>query len=127
MVNGMRSKLLLNLLAIIFAAIAGLYVHYEVNQLSTTFIEIRVAEVNVFAKLVRDNWNGITSVSDEQKKLLLQTLDPSRAGVEIRAMRTAIIVLFYGLVGCVIIDRAVAVFRLWKTSRRLPPAREPGT
>ena len=118
----MRSKLLFNLLAIIFAAVAGLYVHYEVNRLSATFIQIRVAEVNVFSKLVRDNWDSFKSVSDEKKKLLLQTLDPSQAGVEIRIMRTAIILLFYALVGSIILDRAVAVFRLCKASRPREPA-----
>lgn len=117
----MRSKLLLNLFAIIFAAVAGLYVHYQVNRLAATFIQIRVAEVNVFSKLVRDNWDSFKSVSDEKKKLLLQTLDPSQAGVEIRIMRTAIILLFYGLVACIILDRAVAVFRLYRAA----PPREP--
>jgi hypothetical protein len=112
-----RRKLLFNFLAILFAAMAGGFVHYEVNQLSNTFIDIRVAEVKVFAKLVRDNWDGIKSVSDEKKQTLLQTLDPSQAGSEIRLMRTAIIVLFYGLVGSIILDRAVAMFKLWKGSR----------
>jgi hypothetical protein len=113
-----RSKLLFNFLAIVFAAMAGAFVHYEVNEISNTFIDIRVAEVKVFAKLVRDNWDGIKSVSDEKKQVLLQTLDPSQAGIEIRMMRTAIIVLFYGLAGCIILDRAVAMFKLWKASRQ---------
>ena len=117
-----RGKLLFNFAVIFFAAIAGGFVHYEVNELSNTFIDIRVAEVKVFAKLVRDNWDGIKSVSDEKKEALLQTLDPTQAGFEIRMMRTAIIVLFYGLVGSIILDRAVAVFKLWKASRRAGPA-----
>jgi hypothetical protein len=121
-----RRKLLLNFIAIIFAAMAGALVHYEVNKISSTFIAIRVAEVNVFAKLVRDNWNGIKSVSDENKKLLLQTLDPARAGAEIRVIRAIIIIMFYGLVGCIILDRTVAMFKLWRGSRSTNPARQAG-
>ncbi len=118
-----RHKLLLNFIAIILAAMAGAFVHYEVNEISSTFIAIRVAEVNVFSKLVRDNWDGIKSVSDENKKLLLQTLDPTRAGAEIRVMRAIIIIMFYGLVGCIILDRAVAMFKLWRGSRSTNPSR----
>lgn len=117
-----RRKLLFNLLAILFAAMAGAFVHYEVNEMSNTFIDIRVAEVKVFARLIRDNWDGIKSVSDDKKEALLATLDPSIAGIEIRWMRAAIIVLFYGLVGSIILDRAVAVFRIWKASRPPPLA-----
>ena len=113
----MRRKLLFNFVVILLAAMAGAFVHYEVDGIAATFIDIRVAEVQVFSKLVRDNWDGIKSISDEQKKLLLQTLDPSRAGSEIRVMRTVIIVLFYGIVGSIILDRAVAMFKLWKASR----------
>jgi len=117
-----RGKLWLNFIAIIFAATAGIVVHYEVNEISATFIAIRVAEVNVFAKLVRDNWDGIKSIPDEKKKILLQTLDPALAGIEIRMMRAAIIILFYALVVSIIIDRAVAMFRLWRASRPRNPA-----
>jgi hypothetical protein len=113
----MRNKLLLNFFVILLAATAGAFVHYEVDGIAATFIDIRVAEVQVFSRLVRDNWDGIKSISDEQKKLLLQTLDPSRAGIEIRVMCTVIIVLFYGIVGSIILDRAVAMFKLWKASR----------
>ena len=117
-----RRKLLFNLLAILFAAMAGVFVHYEVNEISNKFIEIRVAEVKVFARLVRDNWEGIQSVSDQKKEVLLQALDPSLAGMDIRVMRAAIIILFYGLVGSIILDRAVAMFKLWKASRPPNPA-----
>src|SRR5271167_1016468 len=116
-----RGKLLFNFIAIIFAAMAGIFVHYEVNELSATFIAIRVAEVNVFSKLVRDNWDGIKSVPDEKKRVLLQTLDPALAGIEIRIMRAAIIILFYALVGSIIVDRSVAMFKLWRESRRGSP------
>jgi hypothetical protein len=117
-----RSKLLFNFIAIVFAAAAGIFVHYEVNEMAATFIAIRVAEVNVFAKVVRDNWDGIKSVPDEKKKVLLQTLDPALAGIEIRIMRDVIIILFYALVGSIILDRAVAMFKLWRASRSRDPA-----
>jgi hypothetical protein len=113
----MRRKLLFNFLVILLAAMAGGFVHYEVDGIAATFIDIRVAEVKIFSTLVRDNWDGIKSISDEQKKMLLQTLDPSRAGIEIRVMRTVIVMLFYGIVGSIILDRAVAMFKLWKASR----------
>jgi len=117
-----RGKLWLNLMAIIFAATAGIVVNYEVDEMSATFIAIRVAEVNVFAKLVRDNWDGIKSVSDDKKRILLQTLDSGLAGIEIRMMRDAIIILFYALVGSIIVDRAFAMFRLWRATRPRQPA-----
>jgi hypothetical protein len=117
-----RRKLLFNLLAILFVATAGGFVHYEVNEISNIFIDIRVAEVKVFARLVRDNWEGIKSVSDQKKESLLQALDPSLAGMDIRVMRAAIIILFYGLVGSIILDRGVAMFKLWKASRAPNPA-----
>lgn len=118
-----RGRLWLNFMAISFAATAGIVVHYEVYEMSATFIAIRVAEVNVFAKLVRDNWDGIKSVSDEKKMILLQTLDPSLAGIEIRMMRDAIILLFYALVVSIIVDRAFAMYRLWRAMRPRQPAR----
>jgi hypothetical protein len=117
-----RRKLLFNLFAILFAAMAGVFVHYEVNEITDLFIDIRVAEVKVFARLVRDNWDGIKSVSDQKKEALLQTLDPSQAGADIRVMRLAIIILFYGVVGSIVLDRAVATFKLWKASRPPNPA-----
>ena len=118
----MRRKVLLNLAVIVFAAGAGIFVQHQVNEMSSTFIAIRVAEVNVFSKVVRDNWDGIKSVSEENKKLLLQTLDPSRAGIEIRLMRAIIIILFYGLVASIILDRAVAIIKLWRQSQPKGPA-----
>ena len=35
---------------------------------------------------MKDNWDGITSITEEQKKVLLNNLDPSLAGYDVHAM-----------------------------------------
>jgi hypothetical protein len=111
-----------NCLAILLLALAAAFCHYGVNYISEMFVETRVAEVTFFSKLVRDNWDGIKSVPDEKKKVLLQNLDPVLAGFDIRAMRTIALVFLYLLYAVLILDRADALFKLWKASRQNIPA-----
>lgn len=69
-------------------------------------------------RMIRENWEGIKSFSDKEKKELLELLDRERLAWDIRIMRFNILILLFGSLAGGIIDRIIAIFKLWKTSRR---------
>ena len=113
-----RTKLLLNLVAILLAVAAAAYSHTAINRIAATFIEVRVADAKFFSQLVRDNWDGIKTVPDEKKKILLQNLDPSLAGTDLRLMRDLVLIFFYCIIVLFVVGRVDASLRLWKSLRR---------
>jgi hypothetical protein len=114
----MRAKVLLNVIIILIAMGLAAYARNTVNEISATFTEVQVADAKFFSKLIRKNWEGIKTIPDEKKKVLLQNLDPALAAIDIRVMRTFILFLFYAIFGIVVIGRVAAIFKLWKTSRQ---------
>jgi|SRR5579864_6901233 len=117
-----RTKLLLNLAAILLLVAATAYVHKVVNEVTNTFIEIRVTDAEFFSKLITDNWDGIKSIPIEKRKILLQNLDPALAGSDLRLMRDLILIVFYCFTITLAIERLVVLFRIWKSSRHAQDA-----
>jgi len=96
---------------------ATAYVHHAVDEITRTFIEIRVAEAKFFSKLVQDNWDGIKSVPNDKKEILMRNLDPEFAGTDLRTMRDLMLFVFYCFMGTIVIDRIRVTYRTWKAAR----------
>ena len=78
---------------------------------------VRIVQANFFSRLIKENWEGIKSVSDEEKKALLGMLDPTLLSTDIRMLRLIILMLLWGFGLSVVINRSIAVFKLLRASR----------
>ena len=47
--------------------------------------------------MVKENWNGIKSIPDEKKRVLIDNLKPEFAGTDIRVMAEISLILVYAL------------------------------
>jgi hypothetical protein len=84
---GRNSKaLILNAAGLVLLTAWVPFSRYCLSEIEDTFVSRRKAEVTFFHKLVKDNWDGITSITEEQKKVLLNNLDSSLAGYDVHAM-----------------------------------------
>jgi hypothetical protein len=113
----MRTRIALNLAAILLLVGLTAYVQRAVTDITETFASIRVSDAKFFSKLIRENWDGIRTIPDEKKKLLLENLDPALATVDLQTMRTLMLFTFYVFMGGAVVGRVVALYILWKKSR----------
>jgi len=89
-----------------------------VNDIANGFTLDRKVQVAYFAKLVRDNWDGITTVPDEKKKILLTSLRPELAGTDIYVLRTLLLVFVCALFGVVTVLFLGMAVDVWKKRPR---------
>jgi hypothetical protein len=112
-------KQLLGSAAAIVALIAFVtYGHYAITELTTFFVEARKSESKFFFEMVRDNWDGIKTISDEKKKVLLENLDPVFAGADIEAMGLIARILIYLIGAGFALDRVIAIGKVLVTRKR---------
>ena len=107
-------RLMLHGLAIVGLAAATMFMRYEINAIADIFISGREADAQFFAKLVRDNWDGISTVSSEKKKMLVRNLDPALAGADLRAMRDLMLTIVYAFMAAFAIQTAVSAIKTWR-------------
>lgn len=112
-----RTKVWLNVVAILITMGMASYSHYAINELAAIFTEVRVADAKFFSKLIRENWEGIKTIPDEKKKVLLQNIDPALTGSDIQIMRFLMLVFMYGMFALVVLNPVTAISKLWKASR----------
>jgi len=110
-------KLTLSVIGVVVSIVMGARCIYVVNDVADGFLQGRKTEVAYFAKLVRDNWDGIRTVPDEKKEILLKNLNPDLAGVDINVLRTLLLVLVYALYGLVTLLFLMASVSVWKKRR----------
>ena len=113
-----RTKIYLNVAWVLILLGLGVFAYVELNQVTAFMVDDRVAHANFFTRMIRENWEGIKSFSDTEKKELLELLDHERLAWDIRIMRIIILILIFGCIAPGILDRIIAIFKLWKTSRR---------
>lgn len=114
----MRTRIVLNLAIILFLVGLSSYIHHTVTEITEIFASARIADAKFFSKLILENWDGIRTIPDEKKKIVLKNLDPSLATVDLQAMRTLLLCTFYVFIGGAVVGRVVALYSLWKKSRR---------
>ena len=107
-------RLMLHGLAIVGLAAATMFMRYEINAIADIFIRGREADAQFFAKLVRDNWDGISTVSSEKKEMLVRNLDPALAGADLRAMRDLMLTIVYAFMAAFAIQTAVSAIKTWR-------------
>ena len=93
------------------------YCHYAVIYIADTFIEVRRGESELFSELVRENWDGIKSISDEQKELLLENLKSELVATDIRLLRQIILALIYVIGIALLIQGLVVVLKVPRSKR----------
>jgi hypothetical protein len=113
-----RTKIYLNVTWVLILLGLAVFAYIELNQVTAFMVDDRVAHANFFTRMIRENWEGIKSFSDKEKKDLLELLDRERLAWDIRIMRFIIFILLFGSIAAGILDRIIAIFTLWKTSRR---------
>jgi hypothetical protein len=103
-------------LALAGLAAATAFMRHEINAITDTFIEIREADAHFFVKLVKDNWEGISTVSSDKKDILMRNLDPALAGADLRAMRDLMLAVVYGFMGAFAIQTLVSAIKIWRAA-----------
>jgi hypothetical protein len=123
-----RTRSLLNLAAALFIGGLVAYTIHLLNQVTEDMIQDRIAHANFFSKLIKENWDGIKSFSDEEKKALLNSLNPTFLSMDIRMLRLVILILLCGFAVSIILGRLVVIFKLWQASsaRNSAPYRQAG-
>jgi hypothetical protein len=107
-----HAKLVLHSLVLAGLLAITAYVHHAVNEITNTFVAVREADAKFFAKLIQDNWGGISTVPNEKKEILLRNLDPEIAGTDLRAMRSLLLFVFYPFMITIVIQIVVSAVKL---------------
>jgi hypothetical protein len=107
---------MLHCLAMAGLAAATVIMRHEINAITDTFIESREADAHLFAKLVRDNWDGISTISSEKKEILVRNLDPALAGADLRAMRDLMLLVVYAFMAAFAIQTLVSAIKTWRAA-----------
>ena len=115
------NQILANLVAALLIALLVAYAAHLANQLTESMIQDRVVHANFFSKLVKENWDGIKSYSNDEKKALLDSLDPAALGTDIRMLRVVILFLLFGFGASVLLGRAAVIISLWRGSHARVP------
>ena len=112
-----RAKVLINIAAIAFFVGAAVFLYRGIDELAQTFIDLRKSDAQFFAKLIQDNWDGIRTIPEEKKKILVANLDPTIAGTDLSLFRRLSILFALLLCGLAVLDRIGALVRLWRATR----------
>ena len=112
--SNVRRRMLFHGLAVLVLAAAAVFLHYGINAIADVFIDARQVDARLFASLVKDNWNGISTLSNEKKEILIRNLDPAMAGADIRTRRDLMLVLMYVGVGVFVIQVLDSAVKTWK-------------
>jgi hypothetical protein len=116
-----RLHLVGNVVAMSAAVTMVAYGHYVLNEITQTFVEDRRSEAEFFSELVRDNWDGITSVPEEKKRVLLRNLSPEVTGVDVETMGFFARLFLYLLGAALLIGRVLAIAKAVRSrAKRLP-------
>lgn len=115
--GALNRKIILNIFLIPLLSGGLALTHYAVASVSSDFIEMRVKDAKTFRSIIQDNWKGIQSITDEQKKDLVMNLDPELASVDIKLMRRIALVLAYALFLSLIADRANSILLEYKNRK----------
>jgi hypothetical protein len=67
---------------------------FFINEISNVYISQEIIKNEFFSSLIKDNWEGITSISDDKKKTLLDNLSSQLAGNGINEMKNILFVVF---------------------------------
>ena len=113
-----RTEIYLSVTWVLILLGLAAFAYIELNQVTAFMVDERVAHANFFTRMIRENWEGIKSFSDDEKKELLELLDLERLAWDIRVMRFLVFILLFGSIAAGILDRIIAISKLWKTSRQ---------
>jgi len=113
----LNRKLLQNIILIALLCGGLALTHYSVASVSSDLIEMRVEDAKTFRSIIQDNWKGIQSITDEQKKNLVISLDPELASVDLELMRHIALVLAYAFFLSLIVDRANSILCEYKNRK----------
>lgn len=104
-----QKKLLGNVIAIFVLIAFVAYGHYALTEITNGFVADRKSEAIFFSKMVRENWDGIKSIPDEKKKILLKNLDSELVGTDIRVIGQLGLVIIYLFGFALILDRLIVI------------------
>jgi hypothetical protein len=117
-----RISLAMGILMFALTIAGSLYCNRAIDQIADGFKQDRKTQAAWFAKLVKDNWKGIGTLSDPQKKQLMENLDPRLAGTDIELMRFQALFLSYALFATWASLILVSTLRSWRKLRNGPSA-----
>jgi hypothetical protein len=118
-----QKQLLGNVIAIVLLIAFVAYGRYAVTDISNTLVGVRKSDAMFLSKMVRENWDGIKSIPEEKKKVLLKNLDPQLAGIDIRVMSQLSLIWIYLIGFGLILNRLIVIGKEFWTRRREPRLR----
>jgi hypothetical protein len=117
-----RLRLVGNVVAMLAAVAMVAYGHYVLKEITHTFVDDRRGEAEFLSELVRDNWDGITSVPEEKKRVLLRNLSPQLAGTDVETMGFFARMFLYLLGVAFLADRAIAITKAVRSRAKRQPS-----
>lgn len=107
-----RRSAVANLLAIILVLILLAWGHAEVSWIIDEFTEMRRSDAIFLSKLVSENRDGITTISEAQKSNIIENLSHEHVAVDIEFLGLlALIFLYLPFIG-IVLDRVIALVRI---------------
>ena len=94
-----RATIILNAAGLLVIVGCLAWSSHTLQEIINGFAEDRRAMVAQLAKLVRENWDGITTIPDEKKTILMNNLDPSLAAADIESLGGLFHLMLYVLMG----------------------------
>ena len=110
-------KIFYNVVGLVVIILVVAFAHYAIDKTASTFIEIRKSEARIVVDLVKNNWQGITSISEQQKNSIIDYYDPSLVGVDISNMKFLALFILYVAMGAIALDKIIGLIKLIRKSR----------
>jgi len=112
-----KAKIVGYLLLIVFLVAVTIFSQNNVYEIADVFIKLEKSDTQYFSELIKDNWQGITTIPEEKKKILLENLDPRYAAVGIETMRTICIILLYVICSIGVVQCLLGLYKLRQKKR----------
>jgi len=110
-------KIIVYFISIIAVVGMILFTRQNIYKIADVFIEIEMCDSQAIVKLINENWEGITTYTDEQKKNLVANLGSEHAALGVESMRTICLALvnIMGIISVFILS--ARIFQLYRENR----------
>ena len=93
----MKFRLILHALLVPFLLVLLVICHLWLSEVVSDFYDMRINYASVMTDLITDNWDGITSITEEEKSNLRNNLNYMHIGVDIKILSNICFVFLYAL------------------------------
>jgi len=115
--NKIKKKIFTNLAIILLVVGMAIFVRQNLFIITDVFIQIEKADAQATVNLINENWKGITTYTDKQKKALVINLSPEYAAVGLESMRSICVILVYVMSGSWILIILSNIIQLYRKNR----------